>query len=84
MAINMKKVRIQLTELEVKILRNMLANGYHTDKNNLRYTKRRVARGEADSPIYPIGDRERNLRKTAALLKKLNKHIDWDIKWFQY
>lgn len=75
-----KQIRIQLNKKELWILRNLLARDYHVSRRNIKYAKKRMARGEPDSITYPIADRERNLKFTQHLLKKLSKPLD--VKWF--
>ena len=75
-----KTFRIQLTEKELWILRNLLAGQYHCDRRNIRYEKNRLKRGDPESRIYPISEQEKHLKETAKLLKKLSRHVDE--KWF--
>ena len=74
-----KKVRVQFTIIELRIIRNALVNDYHRDRRNLRYKKNAVAHGEPDSRFYAIEPRERNLKFLRRLLKKVSKYTG--IKW---
>ena len=74
-----EKVRIQLSQKELRILRNLLAIDYYNSKRNIRWEKERIATGEPDSRVYPITLREKHLKFTRHLLKKLSKHVG--IKW---
>jgi len=75
-----KTFRIQLTEKEIRTLRNLLAEQYHCDRRNIRYDKERVKHGEPESRFYTVSEQEKHLKETAKLLKKLSRHVDE--KWF--
>lgn len=76
-----KTFRIQLQEQEVRRLRNLLAGEYHRDRRNLRWAKERIKRGEPESRIYTIANREKHLAFQKHLLKKLSRYVG--IKWFE-
>ena len=80
MAIKTKKFRIQLTEMEVCWIRNSLTNEYHSNRANIRWEKRRIARGNPESHIYPIKEQEKHLKQLGHLLKKLSHYHNE--KWF--
>jgi len=75
-----KKFRIVLSEIELRILRNLLADKYHCDRRNLRYEKKRIEEGDPDSRFYPVDEQEKHLKETAKLLRKLSRPLKW--KWF--
>lgn len=77
-----KTFRVQLTELELRTLRNLLAYQYHCDRRNVCYKKKRMAKGESDSRMYPIAEQEKHLKQKVRLLKKLARHLK-DVKWFE-
>lgn len=76
-----KRVRIQFNKREVWILRNLLADCYHHDRRNLRWEKKRIARGQPDSRAYPVARQEKHLNETRRLLKKLSKAVG-EKQWF--
>ena len=76
-----KIFRIQLSEKELMIIRNLLASQYHCDRRNLYWTKYRVAHGQSDSRVYPIEERQEYLKFQIHLLKKLSRHVN--VKWFE-
>ncbi|GAJ00546.1 unnamed protein product, partial [marine sediment metagenome] len=78
---NTKKIRIQFTKREVWRLRNLLAGQYYFDRRNLRWEKKRIARGKPDSRVYPVALQEKHLNGTRRLLKKLSKAVG-EKQWF--
>jgi hypothetical protein len=77
----MKKFRIQLTESEVWWIRNLLVEEYHRERSNIRWEKKRIAKGvDRDSIAYPIKEREKHLKQKGRLLKKLSRYHNE--KWF--
>lgn len=74
-----KKVRVQFTIIELRVIRNSLVNDYHRDRRNLHYRKRAIAQGDPDGDIYAIEARERNVKFLRHLLKKVSKYTG--IKW---
>lgn len=78
---NAKKHRIQLSGYELWQLRNLLAQKYHSDRRNILWTKQRIAHGEADIRSYPITLRQKHLKETKKLLRKLSRRLD--VKWFE-
>lgn len=64
--------RPRLNTWEISILRNMLDDQLRIDRRNIGYEKKRIARGEPDSRIYPLAEQQRYLRKTNRLRRKLN------------
>jgi len=76
-----KTYRVQLTELELWILRNLLAERYYCERRNLLWSRKRIAQGEPDSRILPINERDKHQKFNRHLLKKLSRPLN--VKWFE-
>ena len=76
-----RKFRIQLSGKELWQLRNLLAGKYHCDRRNIYWRKKRIARGETDSRVYPVALMEKHLKEKKRLLKKLSRYLN--VKWFE-
>ena len=61
---NAKIHRIQLSGRELWQLRHLLVEQYHQERNNLYWSKKRVARDEPDSRVYSLEMREEHLKDT--------------------
>jgi len=76
----METVRIQFTKQELWLIRNLLVLSYHQDRNNVRYEKNRIVRGQPESKGYPIKEQEKHLKTKRRLVKKVARYLDE--KWF--
>ena len=76
----MEKVRIQFTKQELWLIRNLLVSSYHQDRNNVRWEKNRIARGQPESRTYLIKEQEKHLKTKRRLVKKVARYLDE--KWF--
>jgi hypothetical protein len=71
-----RKIRVQLTEWEIKRLRNLLAQEYHYDRRNFLIERRRIKNGQKDNVVYSTKEQGEQLKKCRRLLKKLSKHVN--------
>ena len=67
--------RPRLNVWEIKILQNLVDGVVRMDRRNIGYERKRIARGQPDSRIYPLKEQEKALTKYKRLLRKLNKLV---------
>jgi len=68
--------RPRLDRWEVATLWRLLDDVLRRERINIRYLRKRLARGEPDSRVYPLHEQEKYVGKLNRLSKKLRKLLE--------